>query len=129
MLVALAKFFARFIGHAAALISEPASLVIFGICLCLVALAVLRRESVSAMAEQTNEIMTEITKLELFPAVLASAGKSPGCSLPLRGTSSAVATGFPSRNSATAESRPAKSGSRVVLDRVDEPSDAHPSFR
>src|ERR1700691_996422 len=64
-------------GYVSALVSEPAGLAIFGICLCIVAMSIRRRESLQGTAAQSKVISLERAKLEKRSATLGSMGTAP----------------------------------------------------
>lgn len=80
----LAGPFGEFIRHVSTLISEPASLVILGICLWIVATGMRRRESALATVDGTKVILLERPRLERRSATLAFIEKSPVSTLPLK---------------------------------------------
>jgi len=80
----LAGSFNELIRYVSTLISEPASLVLLGICLWIVATGMRRRESTLATVDGTKVIPLETARLERRLATLAFIEKSPVSTLPLK---------------------------------------------
>ena len=71
---ALAGSFGGFIDHARMSVSGPAGLMILGICLCIVAIGIRRRESLPEKAAWAKVIPLETAKIESRLATPASIG-------------------------------------------------------